>query len=120
MNNGEALPFSKKRQEAVLGHLMTNLQFFMLCKDRIKSEWFTQDAVNQKLWAAMQNFWKEYQRFPDGEAEFLEFPDISCQDQLTRNRLNQQYTICVNESRFHMKKLILKLGLKKPTRLKEN
>lgn len=101
MNNPSALPFSKKKQEAVLGHLLKDLQFFMLCKDRIKPEWFNQDAVNQKLWSALLNFWTEYQRYPDNELEFLEFSDISCQDQLTKNRLTQQYGICINESRFH-------------------
>lgn len=101
MNDSSSLPFSKKKQEAVLGHLLTNNNFFFLCRDRIKPEWFNQDAVNQKLWSALQNFWTEYQRYPEGESEFLEFPDISCQDQLTRNRLNQQYKICVNESLHH-------------------
>jgi hypothetical protein len=101
MNNPDALPFSKKRQEAVLGHLLKNVQFFMLCKDRIKSEWFNFDATNAKLWAALLNFWKRYERYPSNESEFLEFPDISCEDQLTRNRLTSQYTICINESNFH-------------------
>lgn len=101
MNNPDALPFSKKKQEAVLGHLLTNLQFFMLCINRIKPEWFNQDIQCAKLWNALQNFYKEYKRYPSGEAELLEYHEISCQDQLTRNRLNLQYTICVNESRMH-------------------
>lgn len=101
LNESDKLPFSKKRQEALLGHLLTNLQFFMLCRDKIKPEWFNQEPNCARLWFALQNFWKTYQRYPSGESEFLEFPEISCQDQMTRNRLNLQYTICVNESRIH-------------------
>lgn len=101
LNNGSALPFSPKKQEAVLGHLLTDPQFFLLCKDRIKPEWFNYDPSCARVWTELQKFWEKTKRFPRSTEEFLEGSEIAFEDQKTKNRLHRQVAICLTEMGIH-------------------
>ena len=58
-----SLAFSEAKQQAVLGHALTNDQFFNLVRDRVKDAWFQQSRVKE-LWRIAMAIGKQYDRRP--------------------------------------------------------
>lgn len=40
-----ALPFNEQFQEAIVGHCLTNVRFFMKCKDKLRPQWFSRNIM---------------------------------------------------------------------------
>ncbi len=94
----ETLPYSEKKQNATLGHMILKENFFLQCKDRIEPGWFV-NPFNQKLWGAMRAFMNKYKRAPRAE-EIMESPSVTPEDMGTKNRLKAQINECMNDSLF--------------------
>lgn len=58
-----ALPFEKKKQAAVLGHLIENDKFFLQAIGKIKPEWFA-DTYAQRILKEKVKFYEEMGRCP--------------------------------------------------------
>lgn len=58
-----SLPFSTSKQKAVLGHLLTNDQFFKQAKHTVEAGWFA-DVVAQRVWDLAKKFDAEHGRKP--------------------------------------------------------
>lgn len=50
-----ALPFHKSKQNALVGHMLTNEKFFLQCKDTIEPGWFADPNANQ-IFTVMRAF----------------------------------------------------------------
>lgn len=48
------LPFNEQFQEAILGHCLTNIRFFMKCKDKIRPQWFSRNIMIGTLFSQLQ------------------------------------------------------------------
>lgn len=95
----EQLPFNTPRQDAVLGHLLTNDTFFKQCKDRIKPEWFI-DGYAQKVFIGKCNFFKILSRCPN-RAELLSCDDFAVESMNTRNMLHAKMVEAENMAKLH-------------------
>lgn len=90
----EPLPFSEKKQDAVLGYLLTHEQFFLQARTKLLPEWFI-DSWNSRLWKMALSFFDRFRRFPrspaefEGSTEFLAVPDNA-----ERNRLMKKHAQC--------------------------
>lgn len=89
----ETLPFSEKKQNALLGHLLTKARFFQQALPHVKPGWFLH-PFNQKIWSAMTSFHKEYGRAPKKD-EIIEAPSAVVEDQGTKNRLRAHAGECL-------------------------
>lgn len=98
LDNPNALPFSKPMQNGALGHMLTNAQFFLLCKDRVQPHWFNHEAHNQVIWKGLVKFWDALKRTPNGREEFLGFDAIACLDSGERARVDTQYRVCTTDA----------------------
>src|ERR1044072_6927173 len=67
----EPLPFSAKKQMALLGYLLCNGNFFSQVWNKIKEGWFTDPHVSI-IWRARLAFQKQYGRLPITLSEFEE------------------------------------------------
>lgn len=90
----EQLPFSKPRQDAILGHLLTNESFFRQAKAVIHPTWFV-DPYNTLIWAAKVEFFAMFKRIPSTD-ELKESRGFASQDQAQRNRMYGRINECTN------------------------
>lgn len=95
----EQLPFSTARQDAVLGHLLTNDIFFKQCKDRIKPEWFI-DGYSQKVFIGKCNFFKILNRCPNRD-ELLSCDDFAVESMNTRNMVRAKIVEAETMAKLH-------------------
>lgn len=90
----EPLPFSEKKQDAILGYLLTHEQFFLQAKSKILPEWFI-DSWNARIWKMALAFYARLRRVPrsmdefEGSTEFMAVPDNA-----ERNRLMKKINLC--------------------------
>ncbi len=101
MDDGRQLPFDPAAQRSVLGHLMTNRGFFLLCKDRIKPGWFTHDAYYPTLWAGYLEFHEKFGRTPNSNDELLETPSLAALDAGEKNRLRTTLSMIDDQKASH-------------------
>jgi len=94
----QALPFSEKKQNAALGHLMTNERFFLQARNIIKPEWFVQPS-NQRVWKNMIEFYAKYKTVPSKE-EILDFGDLRGEDQKTKDNTLIRMKLFEHETQF--------------------
>lgn len=87
---GQSLPFFEKKQDAVLGHLLTNEPFFLQARTRVRPEWF-QDPLCSKLWKLKLEFFEKFNRVP-GLEEFKGTFMFLREDQGMRNKLYAKMT----------------------------
>lgn len=92
----ENLPFSRQKQLAVLGHILTNRTFFFRCVNTIRAEWFLEERP-RKVWAAISAFYKAHRRQPSKE-EVLESKDIRLEDLKEQNRYDLLLTEAIRET----------------------
>jgi hypothetical protein len=90
----EQLPFSPKRQDAILGHLLSNERFFKQCKDRVKKEWFM-DPWASKVWQAKLNFYTKYGRYST-LAELNDCDDVRLSSQGDANKMRVKIAEAIN------------------------
>lgn len=83
--NSGSLPFSLEKQDAVLGYLLKNEQFFHSARGKIEPEFFT-DKTNGRIYRAKLNFYKEFKRIPSQE-ELRSLSEFVLEDAKTRNAI---------------------------------
>ncbi len=89
----ETLPYSEKKQNATIGHLLLRQKFFIQGLPHIQASWFLH-PFNQKIWTAMKSFHTTYGRAPKKD-EILEAPSAQVEDQGTKNKLRAHATECL-------------------------
>ncbi len=60
------LPFSAKKQDAVLGHFLINPRFYQQARHRIKAGWFIDPSAG-KVVVAKNKFYEMHKRIPTVE-----------------------------------------------------
>lgn len=90
-----SLPFSEEKQDAMLGHLLTNDRFFVQARTKIQPSWFV-NVYNAKIWAAKQNFYNKYQR-TSTIPELKEETSIVQEDEATRKRIYNKLEHCISQ-----------------------
>lgn len=95
----EQLPFDARRQDAVLGWLLTKDQFFKQCKDRLQGKWFI-DPWSGKLYDARVHFFNKYKRCPT-EQELLSCEDFMSEAQGARTRLQAKHVEAVTLTKLY-------------------
>lgn len=99
-NQVDVLPFSEKKQDAMLGHLLLNPRFFQQARNKILPEWFVNVHAG-KVYGAKCNFYNKYnQRIPSID-ELKECQDFLREDPATRNKLVSRITqACMEAENF--------------------
>lgn len=95
----DQLPFSEKRQDATLGHLLINERFFKQCKDRLKKEWFI-NLWAAKIWQAKLNFYTKYGRYST-RAELEDCDDIRLSGQGDANKMKVKIAEAINATEHY-------------------
>lgn len=93
------LPFSEDRQDAVLGHLLTNHQFFIQAKNRIKPTWFKETECGQ-IYAAQLHLFEKYRRQPTIDEVKAIMDRFAATNQI-KNKLIAKIAICVAKTQTH-------------------
>lgn len=83
--DGETLTFSEAKQDALLGHLLVNEQFFLQARTKIEGSWFL-DPWSSQIWEAKKEFYEKWQRVPT-EEELRNCTSISVKDQAAKNKI---------------------------------
>lgn len=105
----ESLPFSEKKQTAVLGFLITREQFFLQARTRIRPEWFV-DAWNARIWKAYLSYFERLHRAPLSIDEFKSSREFVILDNAEKIRLHKQVDLaCITTSDFGLDDLRLEL-----------
>lgn len=92
----DQLPFSERKQHAVVGHALMDGRFCTQLKDRISASHFA-EPFDQILWTSILEFWKTYDRCPRAE-EIRESPSVVPQDPETKERLRQRLDTCLADA----------------------
>lgn len=92
----DALPFSEKKQDAIIGWLLRKDHFFLQSKGRLSHGYFIQPLA-QKLVSAMFGFDDRYQRRPSFE-ELYDSPSLTPEDPGTKQRLRDHLARCLEAS----------------------
>lgn len=75
LDRAQKLPFDRKMQQAVFGHMLHNSKFFVRASLKIRPEWFTEDILIGKLYRLAKQHSETYRRHPTA-AELLNHPEI--------------------------------------------
>jgi len=92
----QALPFSTRKQDAILGHLVKNDKFFKYARDKILPHWFV-DPFNGKIYQARLNFMKQNGR-PPGLDELQHSTDFAQETQAYRTKMMTKMALAEQES----------------------
>lgn len=92
----EILPFSARKQEATLGHLLMDPNFFKACSARLLPAYFG-DLNHAKIWTACLAFQAKHQRIPTA-TEIAEAPSVMVEDVQTKNRLKAVVAEALNSA----------------------
>lgn len=93
LEQDKSLPFGEGKQEACLGFLITEKEFFLGGVGKIQPEWFN-DPLCQRIWSAIVNFYQSYKRQPTKE-EILETPSIAPEDVKIKTAIEVKVKKCL-------------------------
>jgi replicative DNA helicase len=103
-----ALPFSKKKQSAILGHCLIDPKFFLQARNLIQPNWFADSHAN-KVFAAMLSWYKKYGR-PATVEEIIHGSDIASEEAALRPKLvNTVHSATHDAGDFRLDALSLEL-----------
>jgi hypothetical protein len=91
---GDPLIFSDTKQEAILGHALTNRMFFLQIHNHLEPEWFTKPN-NQKLYSALKKFYAVEGRFPVTPEELMSSMQLQREDQGVRTGMTAALILCL-------------------------
>ena len=92
---GVSLPFDAAKQEAIVGHMLTDQRFFLSVRSRIPARWFVDPRVAE-VYSKLDGFYKEFGRFPLSLEEVR--TQFSIYDQGERNKFHATMDLCVSQS----------------------
>jgi len=90
------LPFSAKKQDAVLGHFLINPRFYQQARHRIKAGWFIDPSAG-KVVVAKNKFYEMHKRIPTVE-ELTEWGDFVTEESSVREKMRRKVQIAVVET----------------------
>lgn len=96
LNNSDSLPFSKKPQDAVLGYMLIDKNFFLFCKDKIKAKWF-QSTLNGRIFDALCEFYNKFKEFPSIE-QLIEWPSIATEEIAIKNKIELNIKVAIQST----------------------
>jgi len=88
-----SLPFSKQKQEAIIGHILNNKNFFRLITPKIKSNWFV-SPICQKVYKLALGFNEKYD-CPPTQIDILNSSLFAIMGQVERQEIEAQINICL-------------------------
>lgn len=91
-----AVPFNKSKQRAVLGHLLSNRNFFMQCRSQIKPEWFNEEALTKKVYEMQLALFEKHGRIPT-VPELEGCPEVMAMPPLEASKLQNHIKCCLAE-----------------------
>lgn len=94
---GQTLPFSEKKQSALLGHSILNGRFLVQARTKIESVYFM-DANLGRIWKILQNFYSRYNRSPNTVDEFKSVSDFDSVDMGEKTRLFKHIDMAIMAS----------------------
>ncbi len=89
----EALPFSERRQEAILGYLLDDPDFFKQARHKMKPEWFY-DINLSRVWEAQVQFYERFGRTPLSTEELTSSQRFYVEEPPVRNRMSAAIVRC--------------------------
>lgn len=87
-----SLPFDPAKQEAILGHMLLDQQFFLQVRPQVPPRWFVDPRVSE-IYTKLDNFYKEYGRFPKHIEEVK--TQFSVFDQGERSKYQTKVDLCI-------------------------
>lgn len=90
------LPFSERKQDAMLGHLLTDQRFFLQARSQIRPEWFS-NVYAQKVYRSKLAWYDKYQRIPTVQ-EMEEAPELVHEENKIRQACLSRMRLAVNET----------------------
>jgi len=91
---GQTLPFSEKKQSALLGHAITNDRFLVQARNKIESQYFM-DVNLGRIWKILQGFYARYNRSPNSVEEFKSVSDFDSVDMGEKNRIFKYIDVAI-------------------------
>src|ERR1017187_3272344 len=103
----EDTPFTEEKMEAIVGYCLTNQAFFMKCKDKIKSGWFTKNMTLGIIYEQLCQSYIVNKVFIKSVEEFKSesfFQEAKLQD---REKYFKKIDVCVVDGtrRFNLDKI---------------
>lgn len=103
-NAPDSLPWSEAKQDAILGHLLTNSKFFQQCRDKIKGSWFVGFAPG-KVWDAKVN-WAHKHKVEPSVDELVDCPEFCVETPGIQGQMRATVTRAVDVAqRFNLEVL---------------
>lgn len=93
----EGLPFDPRQQDAILGYIVTDLNFFLQVKDRVEANWFV-DGWAGKTYDAYVKFFKTFGHCPKSDDEFFLSEEIFKLQPLERAKIKSSLLKARNET----------------------
>lgn len=87
----DGLPFEPQQQDALFGYAVTELNFFLQVKDRIKADWFV-DGWTGKAFAAYVKFYDEFGHLPKSDDELMLYEEVFKLPPMERTKLRASIT----------------------------
>lgn len=86
------LPFAERKQEAILGHLLTDQGFFLRSRSLIRPQWFASGHA-RRIWKIKLDWYEQYERVATVE-EIKNCPEITREE----NKVRAELTACINNA----------------------
>lgn len=88
--------FSIGQQSAMVGHCLTNEEFFIKCKAKIKPEWLTGDLYVAHVFQELIKFYENYKMMPRSAPELLDEAFFKTQKPIDLEKYKSTVTVCLS------------------------
>jgi KaiC/GvpD/RAD55 family RecA-like ATPase len=96
LNGRDCLPGNETSQSALLGHLLTNSQFFTQAYQKIQPNWF-RNPYHARLYSILCSYYKEKDFYPTLQ-EFRIYRGFDGLDGAEKKRLELELGVCLNNT----------------------
>jgi hypothetical protein len=86
--------FSTAQQHALVGHAFFNEEFFLKCKNHVKSEWLTGDIYTAHIYQELAKFYDEYKMMPRSGTELFSEPFFASQNPTDLEKYKNTLVLC--------------------------
>lgn len=92
------IALSGGQQAALVGHAMTNEEFFLKCKTYVQPEWLTSDLLVAHLYKELVAFYDNYKMMPKSGDELLAEPFFRAQSSQDYQKYVGALTACIQQA----------------------
>lgn len=93
-----SLPFNKAKQRATLGHILTNPNFFLQCRNQIKPHWFSEEGFSARIYKIQLDLYRRQGQVPTVE-EVKGAPAVMAQPIADQQKIRNHIDFCLNETK---------------------